>query len=109
MKKRSSKKPPEPFWGELVSIYFRFCNEKFHDVPTFMGSSPRDMKQIVTALRKRAEKHGYEWNHETATTRWWAFLEFAYRSDAWLRDHWTLFNLSRQKDAIFFNHSKQNR
>jgi hypothetical protein len=107
MTKKKTKAPPEHFWNELVSLYFRFCNEKFHDVPTFSGSAPRDMKEIIIALRKRAEHSGYEWNHETATTRWWAFLEFAYRSDAWLRDHWLLSHLNRNKDAIFLNHSKQ--
>jgi hypothetical protein len=98
---------PEPHWQDIMSTYFQFCREKFNDVPTMDGSGPRDLRLIVVALRKRAEKSGTEWDHDTATARFRHFLEYAYATEPWLRDHWTLSILNRQKDAIFFNHSKQ--
>lgn len=104
MKKK--KAPPEKYWNDYVSIFFRFCSQKFHDVPTFDGSAPRDLKAIVTALRKRAEHAGVEWDYETATSRFHHFLEFAIQ-DKWLAENWLLSNLNRQKDKLFLNHSKQ--
>jgi hypothetical protein len=105
-KKKNAKQPPEPFWQEIVAEYFRFCKEKFHDIPSFDGSSPRDLKSIVSILRKRCESAGEEWTYEAATGRFRHFLEYAYGSSPWLRDNWLLSNLNRQKDSIFFNKSK---
>lgn len=106
-RKKSIKRSPEPFWNDFVSIYFSFCREKFSDVPSFDGSAPRDLRLIVVALRKRAEKNGFEWDHDSATSKFRHFLEYAFATEHWLRDHWTLSNLNRSKDAIFFNHTKQ--
>jgi hypothetical protein len=103
---KKKQRIPEKYWSDYVSIYFRFCREHYKDVPTFDGSQPRDLKAIITALRKRAEHQGVEWDYETATARFHHFLEFAH-TDKWLADNWLLSNLNRQKDKIFLNHSKQ--
>lgn len=105
-KKPKKVKTPEPYWNDLVGIYFSFCKEKFHDVPSFDGSSPRDLKSIITVLRKRCESSGNEWTYEAATGRFKHFLEYAYM-DRWLADNFILSNISRQKDKIFFNIAKQ--
>jgi hypothetical protein len=106
MTKKKKDKQSEPHWQSLVSTYFGFCSEKFNDVPTFDGSSPRDLKAIITALRKRCEASGEEWTFEAATGRLRHFLEYVYANDAWLRDNWILSNLNRHKDKFFFNKSK---
>jgi len=92
----------EPFWSELVQIYFAFCREKFSETPSFDGSSPRDLKSIVKSLRERALKANVEWNLQVASTRLKNFLDFAYQ-DRWLKKNFLLSNINRQKDKIFFN------
>jgi hypothetical protein len=101
-KKIKKEKFVEPFFKELVSVYFTFCRNKFGEDPTFDGSSPRDFKSIITTLRSRATSSDIEWNLDTATTRLHNFLTYAY-NDAWLRKNFLLFNINRQKDKIFFN------
>jgi hypothetical protein len=96
----------EPYWNDIVSIYFSFCKEKYNTVPTFDNSSPRDLKSIIISLRKRAEGKGVEWNYETATSRFRHFLEWCFL-DRWLSENWLLQNLNRQKDKIFMNASRQ--
>lgn len=105
-KKIKEKKAPELYWNELVGVYFDFTKQKFHDVPSFDGSAPRDLKTIIQTLRKRAEDKGVEWTHEVATTRFRHFLEWAYM-DKWLSENWLLMNINRQKDKIFFSITKQ--
>lgn len=107
-KEPKPKKPKqvEPYWNDLVSVYFQFCREKFNDVPTFDGSSPRDLKAIVATLRKRCEESNHEWSYEAATGRLKFFLEYAYQ-DRWLSENFLLSNINRQKDKIFFNISKR--
>lgn len=105
-KAKREKKPPEPFWNEQVGIFFEFTKTKFHEQPSFDGSAPRDLKNVLTALRKRAEDKGVEWSYEVATTRFRLFLEYAYM-DRWLRDNWLLMNINRQKDKIFFAITRQ--
>ncbi len=101
--KRVKKEPsPEPFWNDLVKVYFDFCRTKFHEEPTFDNSSPRDLKAIVKTLRERAEKSNIEWTLVTAQSRLWHFLNFAFQ-DKWLSENWLLSNINRQKDKIFFN------
>lgn len=108
MAKIKTKKPKvvEPHWQDLTALYFSFCKEKYNDIPSFDGSAPRDLKNIIQTLRKRAEDKNVEWSHEVATTRFRHFLEYCY-SDRWLRDNFILYNINRQKDKIFFNISKQ--
>lgn len=106
MVKRKREKQIEPFWQEMVSLFFNFTKERFGDIPTFDNSAPRDLKQIIQTLRKRAQDKNIEWTHEVATTRFRHFLEHAY-NDKWLCDNWLLQNINRQKDKIFFNITKQ--
>lgn len=106
IKKEKKTKVVEPHWQDLTSLYFQFCKEKFNEIPSFDGSGPRDLKNIVQALRKRAEDKQVEWTHEVATTRFRHFLEYCY-ADRWLQDNFLLQNINRQKDKIFFNISKQ--
>jgi hypothetical protein len=96
------QKTVEPFWNELVEVYFSFCKEKFSEAPSFDGSSPRDFKSVIKSLHERAERSNVEWTQETATNRLKNFLEFAYR-DNWLKSNFLLSNINRQKDKIFFN------
>ena len=105
-KAKKEKKPPEPFWNEQVGIFFEFTKAKFHDTPSFDGSAPRDLKNILAVLRKRAEDKGVEWSYEVATTRFRHFLEWAY-ADNWLRQNWLLSHINRHKDKIFFEITRQ--
>lgn len=100
--KKREKKPPEPYWNELVETWFKFCRLFLKCEPSFDGSAPRDLKQIIFQLRTRCEKSGHTWDENTSTQRLWLFLKGAWNV-TWLRDHWTLFNINRQKDTIFFN------
>lgn len=106
-KAKKEKKPPEPYWNDLVSVYFEFCRTKFTEAPSFDGSAPRDMKAIIESLRKRAEIKNIEWTQELALSRFKTFLEYAF-SDWWLSENWLLSNINRQKDRFFFKIS-QNR
>lgn len=105
-KAKKEKKQPEPFWNEQVGIFFDFTKSKFHENPSFDGSSPRNLKNILTELRKRAEDKKVEWTYEVATTRFRMFLEHAYM-DRWLSENWLLQNIDRQKDKIFFSVTRQ--
>lgn len=101
-KVKKSKAPPEPFWNELVEVYFDFCRKKFGEEPSFDGSAPRDMKTIIKSLHERADKSNIEWTLNTAQFRFYKFLRFAYE-DPWLSKNFLLQNINRQKDKIFFN------
>lgn len=105
-KAKKEKKSPEPYWQDMIAVFFNFTKEKYHEPPTFDGSAPRDLKAIIEALRKRAEAKNVEWTYETATMRLRQFLEACYM-DRWLSDNWVLQNLNRQKDKIFLNASRQ--
>ena len=101
-KKLKKEKVIEPFWNELVEVYFNFCREKFNEAPSFDGSSPRDMKSIIKTLHERAIKSNIEWTLESSRSRFHNFLLFAYQ-DSWLKNNFLLSNINRQKDKIFFN------
>jgi hypothetical protein len=103
-KKRASKKKPdaEPYWGELIKVYFSFCFEKFNEKPSFTGSDPSDMHRIIESLKKRAAEQNVEWTEETAKLRWREFLGRAFQDD-WLSQNWLLPHLNRQKNKIFLN------
>lgn len=105
-KAKKEKKQPEPYWQDMISVWFNFCKEKYNDVPTFDNSSPRDLKNIIQALRKRAEDKGVEWTQEVAIMRFRHFLEHCWM-DRWLSENWLLMNIARQKDKIFFSITKQ--
>lgn len=103
---RKKKQPPEPYWNEIVGIFFSFTKERFGDVPSFDGSQPRDLKNIIIELRKRCEKQEKEWTYEVATSRFRHFLEYCW-TDRWLCNNWILRNLNSQKDRIFFEMTRQ--
>lgn len=106
-KEKKVKKTPEvePFFKEMVGVWFQFCLDKFLDKPTFDGSAPRDLKAIIKTLRERSLSKEIEWTLETAQQRFSRFLHFAYK-DNWLQKNWLLFNINRQKDKIFFSIQK---
>lgn len=102
---RNRIKEPFEHWPELVEVFFEFCRNNFDgQKPSFTGSAPRDMKEILIAIRKRAEEKKIPWVLSEAEKRWRTFLIYAF-SDRWLKDHWTLSNINRQKDALFFRAS----
>lgn len=101
IKKPKKQKFVEPYFQEMVKIWFDFCREQFHEDPTFDGSAPRDLKSIIKSLRERAEKSKIEWSLLTAQHRFSGFLKFAWE-DLWLSQNWMLFNINRQKDKIFY-------
>ncbi len=103
MKRVKKPKQIEPFWPEMVEIWFKICRDKFRDNPTFDNSAPRDLKAIVKSLRERTQSIEIEWTLPVAQSRLYKFFEFAYTSSDWLKKNWLLSNINRQKDAIFFN------
>lgn len=105
-KAKKEKKQPEPYWNDQVGIFFDFTKSKFHESPSFDNSAPRNLKNILISLRKRAEEKGIEWTYEVATSRFRLFLEHAYQN-RWLADNWLLQNIDRQKDTIFFSITRQ--
>lgn len=101
-KAKRKKVPPEPYWNDLVSVYFDFCRTHLGDEPSFDGSAPRDMKAIIKTLHDRATTSGIEWTLKVAQSRFHNFLTFAFQ-DSWLAKNWLLSNINRQKDKIFYN------
>lgn len=99
---KRKKEEKEPYWAELVKVYFSFCYEKFEEKPSYAGSDPSDMHRIIEVLKKRAAEKNVEWTEETAKLRWREFLGRAFQDD-WLASNWLLHNLNRQKDKIFLN------
>lgn len=101
--KKKEKEPATKFWPELVKIFFDFVAEKFSGAkPSFDGSSPRDLKMIVTQLENRAVDAGEEWTVSVAQDGLRMFLERAY-SISWLRDNFLLYILNRHKDKVFYS------
>lgn len=115
MKKEEKIKKPEKqkelYWQKLVECFFEFCRENLPKLPdgskaepTFSGSSPRDLHDIVVILRLRASKSTppVEWTEEEAKKRLNAFLKKAYEDD-WLSKNFILPQLNRFKDKVFLN------
>jgi hypothetical protein len=100
------KKQTTLFFNELVSVYFQFFEEKFGLRPSFDGSAPRDLKNIIDAMKKRSEEKNVEWTFEIATAMFKTFLRFCFL-DPWLKDNFMLQNLNRQKDKIFIKIKSQ--
>ena len=106
-KKEKKPKVIEPYWNDMVQVYFEFCKAKFNEIPSFDGSAPRDLKNIIQVLRKRAEDKGVEWTLDVAKYRFNSFLDYCY-ADRWLKDHFILSVLNRQKDVILFRKAAKN-
>ncbi len=102
MAKTKKPKIVEPYWSEIVKIWFDFCRDKFGDSPVFDNSAPRDLKGIIKILHERAIAAGDEWTLLNAQQRFSKFLEWSFK-DKWLSENWLLFNINRQKDKIFYN------
>lgn len=102
MPRKAKEKFIEPFWKELVSVWFAFIQSNFNTIPVFDGSAPRDLKSIIKALRERATTSNIDWTLKVATSRLNNFLSYAIQDD-WLRRNFLLFNINRQKEKIFFN------
>lgn len=94
--------PKEPYWTELVQTWYKFYRLHFTIDPSFDGSAPRDLKNIVIQLRTRCEKSNQQWDEISSQGRLWLFLKTAY-DIPWLQSHFTLFNINRQKDIVFQN------
>ena len=107
-KSSAAKKEKEitMYWQSLVKIFFDFCVEKKGDEPSFGGMETRNMKELIAELKRRCEKKGTEWTEQEAINRWNNFLKFSY-TDYWLSNNWTLFNLNRQKDKVFYKIAEQ--
>jgi hypothetical protein len=89
-------------WQLCVSLFFEFYQQNFSgEKPSFDGSAPRNLKNIVLALKKRAEDKSIEWTKEVAQERLLKFLEYAYNHDDWTRKNFMPHILDRKKDAIF--------
>ena len=89
-----------------VDTWFKFCVNKFGEPPSFDGSSPMNLKNIIKQLRQRAEAKNIEWSELAIVTRLNKFLETAYTYN-WLKNNWLLQNIDRKKDTIFFDIAKQ--
>lgn len=91
----------EPFWKELVEVYFAFCQEKFYVDPSFDGGSPKALKSILASMKKQAAKKEIEWTDDISKKCLRRFLEYAFL-DPWLSDNFLLTTLNSHKDKIFF-------
>lgn len=92
----------ESYWANLIKVYYSFCYEKFNEKPSFSGSDPHDMHEIIRSLKQRAADQKVEWTEEIAMLRWREFLGRAFQ-DEWLSKNWLLSNLDRQKNKVFLN------
>lgn len=90
----------EPFWRQLIKVWFDFHVDNFHVKPDFDGSEPADLLKIVQSLKKRAEEQSIEWTEETATNRLKSFLKFAMTHDV-LLNCFTLITINRYKNLVF--------
>jgi hypothetical protein len=101
-KKKNQIEEPEPFWQELIAVWFDFGIEKFNVKPSFAGQDPKIFKRIIALLKKRAADNQVEWNQETGPRRLRLFLEAAF-TEEWLSKHFLLSNLEKQYDSIIQN------
>lgn len=106
-KSRSKKeKPVFPFWQDCVETLFTFCKKELGDEPSFDGSSPRDFRVLLESLKKRHEGKDLTWTKEAAISKLYSFLTYC-KKDKWISENFTVFNLNRQKDKIFFKIAKE--
>lgn len=89
----------EPFWKELVDVWFEFGKEKFSVYPSFKAQDPKIFKRLIQLLKKRAAAKNVEWTQDTGPLRLRSFLEGAFK-DEWLCKHFLLKNLENQFDQI---------
>lgn len=95
------------FYNESVSTFFQFFEKKFGFRPSFDGSAPRDLKNILDAMKQKTEDKSISWTRELSQQMLLAFLEMGY-NDPWIKENYFLFNLNRQKDKLFFKLKNRN-
>lgn len=98
-KHEKKKEEAEPYWKQLVEVWFDFNTEKFSIKPSFKQQDPKYFKSIILELKKRSAKENVEWTEVVALAIVKKFLCFAY-TDPWLQKHFLLKNLSEQFDKI---------
>lgn len=106
MKKAKTEKKVTPFFNENVEVYFRFYETKFGLKPSFDGSAPRDLKQILDAMKKLSDDKQVEWTLDISKRMMLAFLQTSY-NDVFFKDNFLLFLLNRHKDKIFLKIKSQ--
>lgn len=105
-KKATKQETPEPFWQQLVDVWFQFGKEKFGEEPSFSGQDPKVFKRIIQRLKERAAKKNAEWNETTAPQRLQHFLKCAFE-DTWICKNFLLKNLESQFDKIIQNQNEK--
>lgn len=108
VKKLKKEEEPEPFWKELVKVWFDFGKKKFGEEPTFGRDDPKIFKRILHRLIDRANKKGHEWNVKTGPEKLSTFLDAAFE-DAWLSKNFLLSNLEKQFDKVIQNQNEKNK
>lgn len=95
-------KRSEEHWSDLVKTYFYWHQLVYKQSPIFKGSAPRDLRLITAMLRENT----LYWDLKTAKNRLYFFLDYAYESEPFLRDHWSLAELYKMRKEIFNNWTK---
>lgn len=101
-KKNNIKPQPEiEFWQQLVDVWFEFYKKNVGNgiQPTFKGSAPKNLKNIIENLKQRSLQKNNPWTEEMAIFALTKFFELAFRID-WLKNNFLLQNLDRQFDKI---------
>lgn len=97
---KKSEKEAEPYWQDLVKVWFDFHMANKLDEPSFAGKDPKTFKQLIDLLKKRAAGRKQEWTLEHACGSLNYFLGLAFK-DKWLSEHFLLENLVKQFDAVY--------
>jgi hypothetical protein len=105
-KKSKAEETPEPYWEQLVEVWFSFGEKKFRERPSFDGQDPKIFKRIIHRLKKRAEIKQNEWNEATAPQKLQQFLDAAF-TEEWLSKHFILPNLEKQFDIVIQNQKEK--
>jgi hypothetical protein len=93
------QKEVEPFWQQLVDVWFSFVKEKFGESPLFAGEDPKFLKSIIGKLKKRAATRKIEWTEVTGPERLKIFLNYAF-ADKWRAEHFLLKTLDAKFEEI---------
>lgn len=99
--KTPAKKEKEKMqhWDELVEVWFQFYQSKFFEKPTFGSLPGKNLKDILTLLKKDTEAKGNIWSLENSRSCLKSFLNLAYGID-WYRTHFQLKDLVSNYDSI---------
>lgn len=99
--KTPAKKEKEKMqhWDELVEVWFQFYQSKFFEKPTFGALPGRNLKDILTLLKKDTEAKGNIWSLENSKSCFKSFLNLAYGIE-WYRTHFQLKDLVSNYDSI---------